>query len=167
MLKTIRLIGLIAVVHLSVLGCATPATKLNLGEGLAPQEGAVLLVSHCAYREGVKYELFKISGQGPSKIHTHTFSPGSEFAVFKLPAGRYSLRHLIIGSFNLTVAGDGMDFDVLPGRVSYFGDVYIKDSGQNSVAINWVNRLDKAENLIETRYPGMLAQYPLEYVEVN
>lgn len=151
----------------TLVGCATQATKLVAQEGLSKGEGALLLVSHCAYREGVKFEIQRITGNGPSKTHTHTFAPGTEFGVFKFPPGRYSLKRLIIGPFNLTIQGDGMDFDILPNRISYFGDVYISDSGSNSVAIRWVDRQEQAESILQTRFDKLIDRYPLEKVEVN
>lgn len=150
-------------------GCAAPAVKLNPSESMLAGEGALVLVSHCPFKEGIVFEIHRISGPGPSVSRTHVFSSGVEFAAFKFPAGRYSLRRILIGSYNLYLRGDGADFDILPGRVAYFGDFYISSNGagSDSLTVNIRDQQDAIENLLSTRYPDLLEKYPLEVVEVN
>lgn len=146
-------------------GCATPATTLKAHDALSAGEGALLLVSHCAYKDGVKFEILRLSGSGPSKTQTHTFNQGTEFAVFKFPPGRYILKRLIIGSLNLTIPGHGKSFEIVPDRVSYLGDVFLKELAADSVDMKWINRQKQADELLQSNYAGLANSLPLAKIE--
>lgn len=162
--KWLTMLGL-----LSLFGCAAPAVKLGPTESMMAGEGALVLVSHCPFKEGIVFEIHRLSGAGPGVTRTHIFQPGVEFAAFKFPAGRYSLKRILIGSYNLYLRGDGVDFDILPGRVAYFGDFFISSDGPGTGSLTYSigDRQDAIENLLSTRYPDLLEKYPLEVVEIN
>ncbi|NVJ60071.1 MAG: hypothetical protein HWE27_06770 [Gammaproteobacteria bacterium] len=148
-------------------GCATPAIPMKPNDDLPEGFGALMLISHCPFREGVRY--FEIYRKGDSRsagktFKTKAFSPGTEFRVLQLPAGEYSIQEFKIGPYMLRIPKDGLDFTVYPGRVNYFGDLYFRDSGTGSLQYIISDRTEQANSLLTNRYPELINKYPLEYV---
>ena len=150
-------------------GCAVPAIRLNPTDSMTTDEGALVLVSHCPFKEGIVFEIHRLSGAGAGISHTHAFRSGYDFAAFKFPAGRYSIRRVFVGSYNFTISGEGYDFDVLPGRISYFGDFFVSTdhTRTDSISFRIADRQDSILNILSTRYPDLLEKYPLKMISVD
>lgn len=158
----IRAVVLIAVALL-LAGCVTRVQSIqeDFDSGLDVEQGYLLMAvdSHQRLNE------IHIAGPHTFILTSSDLNRGSNYILFKAPAGEYEIKKIDINYFlAFKMKGDSWRFSVKPGVISYVGDLKVRiNFWEQSGDFELVNESSEALEFLEENFPDLLSTRMVEY----